>query len=99
MLSVFNLGCFNSLFSNFFFKGAVNGGLYLCEAELPKTSRTINVYINVYINVVDIEASLATVKASGGQVTKEKFLIGADIGYAAYFTDTEGNGLVLFSRT
>lgn len=73
--------------------GAINGGLYQFEGELPKI-RTIT----LYITVEDIEKSLETVKTNGGQVVKQKFLIGPGIGYTAFFKDTEGNELGLYSK-
>jgi predicted enzyme related to lactoylglutathione lyase len=40
--------------------------------------------------VKDIDAALANVKKLGGKVTEKKTPVG-DMGFSAYFEDTEGN--------
>jgi hypothetical protein len=44
----------------------------------------------VVIDVPDIDAALEDVEAAGGKVGRRKEPVG-DMGFAAYFTDTEGN--------
>jgi predicted enzyme related to lactoylglutathione lyase len=76
-----------------FVSGAVGGGFYLHEGEIPNRG------VSLHLFVPDIAAALAKVKSAGGTVTKEEFLIGPDIGYNAFFKDTEGNEVGLFSCT
>jgi predicted enzyme related to lactoylglutathione lyase len=45
--------------------------------------------------VSDIDAAIAKVEELGGKVTRGKQPVG-EIGYAAYFVDTEGNTLGLW---
>ena len=45
---------------------------------------------NVVIDVPSIDDALAKVKEAGGAVAGERMPVG-DMGFAAYFTDTEGN--------
>ncbi len=45
----------------------------------------------------DLDIALGKVEAAGGKVTMPKTKIGDDIGYMAFFIDTEGNGVALHS--
>ena len=45
----------------------------------------------------EIEPVLEKVKEHGGTVVKEKFLIGEGIGWNAFFKDTEGNEIGVYS--
>lgn len=47
------------------------------------------------INVADIDAAVEKVKAGGGIIVKEKAAVG-DMGFMAYFQDTEGNVMSLW---
>jgi predicted enzyme related to lactoylglutathione lyase len=49
----------------------------------------------IVLEVDDIDATLATVGANGGSTTVDKMPVG-DMGFAAYFTDSEGNLLGLW---
>lgn len=52
----------------------------------------------VYFSSEDINTELSRVEDAGGVVLREKTEISPDIGYMAYFTDTEGNRIALHSR-
>ena len=62
--------------------GAINGGMFTREADIATPVITVD--------VADMDAALARVEALGGQVVRGKEPVG-DMGFAAYFTDTEGN--------
>jgi predicted enzyme related to lactoylglutathione lyase len=62
--------------------GFINGGLF--KREDPFTGP------GVVIDVANIEDALKAVTEAGGQVVKERDKVG-DMGFAAYFRDSEGN--------
>ena len=62
--------------------GAINGGM------LKRTKPVDRVVIT--ISVESIEKSFEKIKANGGKIVGEKRQV-ADMGYSAYFEDTEGN--------
>ena len=62
--------------------GAINGGMM--RRQGPITAPVIT------IEVDDIEAAVAQIEKLGGGVVMPRFAVG-DMGFAAYFTDTEGN--------
>ena len=62
--------------------GYINGGMFKREESLTTPMLTVD--------VIDIDAALSTIGKLGGTTVREKFAVG-DIGFAAYFTDTEGN--------
>ena len=52
----------------------------------------------VHLNVDDMNATLALIKANGGSIVREKTKIESeDRGYFAMFSDSEGNTLGLYS--
>jgi predicted enzyme related to lactoylglutathione lyase len=67
--------------------GEINGGMYQRNKDQPAPVVTIN--------VDDIDAALARVAELGGAPVGEKAAV-ADMGWAAYFTDTEGNVMGLW---
>ena len=67
--------------------GAINGGML--KRQRPVTSPLIT------INVQDIEDKLKNIKKMGGEVVRGKMQVG-DMGYSAYFKDTEGNTIGLW---
>jgi uncharacterized protein len=69
--------------------GAINGGLMGREGELVNTVITVD--------VADIDATLKTVAELGGSVVLPKSAI-PDMGFFAYFRDTEGNVLGLWEN-
>lgn len=51
-----------------------------------------------YVEVADIDATVAAAKAAGGQVITPKRQISPEIGYMAMLVDPAGNKLGLFSK-
>ena len=68
--------------------GAINGGM------MKKGMVTAPSFA---IEVDDVDAALEKVKAGGGSVLKEKMAVG-DMGFMAYFKDTEGNILSVWQN-
>lgn len=62
--------------------GAINGGMM-------KKSNQISSPV-ITINVENIEESMEKIKEQGGEIIMGKQTVG-DMGYSAYFKDTEGN--------
>jgi len=67
--------------------GAINGGM------MKKNSKIKNPVIT--INVSDLDESVKMVKKNGGKIIEDKQKVG-DMGYSAYFQDTEGNVMGLW---
>lgn len=63
-------------------RGYINGGMFKRDESLTSPVLTVD--------VTDIDAALAAIGKLGGATVRERFAVG-DIGFAAYFTDTEGN--------
>lgn len=63
--------------------GAINGGMGKKGELAPEN-------ITVTISVDDIDAAWKTIKKLGGKTVGKKNPVG-DMGWAAYFQDTEGN--------
>jgi len=74
--------------------GKVGGGL--AESPMHKPSADgAKIYLNAN---PDMDAVLARVPTSGGTVTMPKTKISDEIGYMAFFVDTEGNSVGLHSN-
>jgi len=69
--------------------GSINGGMM--KRQHPVTSPVIT------ISVRNMEDAMKKVKKMGGEIVREKFQVG-DMGYAAYFKDTEGNIIGLWQE-
>jgi predicted enzyme related to lactoylglutathione lyase len=71
------------------------GGFRKFEADEPQgpSSRIV-----CYIEVEDIEATLATIGANGGSTMIPKTEIGGGHGFFAWFTDPAGNTAALWSK-
>jgi hypothetical protein len=69
--------------------GAINGGMMKRQDPLKHPVVTID--------VENIDDALATVKKNGGQVVREKLAVG-DMGFTAYFRDSEGNVIGLWQN-
>jgi len=67
--------------------GAINGGMGKREGPLKS--------IVVTVSVADIEKALQKVEKAGGKTVSKKQAVG-DMGFAAYFKDSEGNVVGLF---
>ncbi|MFH2056691.1 MAG: VOC family protein [bacterium] len=71
----------------------VGGALIKEEGVAPSAQGTV-----VYLNAnPDLAPVLARVEAAGGKVLKPKTQVTEEIGYCAYFLDTEGNRVALHS--
>ena len=62
--------------------GAINGGMFERADDISTPIITID--------VDDIEAALTKVESLGGKTVRTSVAVG-DMGFAAYFTDSEGN--------
>jgi len=70
--------------------GAINGGLAKKGGPLKS--------VVVTIGVADIDAALKKVEELGGKTVQKKMAVG-EMGFSAYFKDTEGNVIGLFQPT
>ena len=70
--------------------GSINGGMGEQGVMAPKA-------VTVTISVADIDATLASVKKLGGSPVGKKMPVG-DMGWSAYFEDTEGNVIGLWQN-
>ena len=71
----------------------VGGGLVQSEMHKPSMDGTV-VYLN---GNPDLALALGKVEAAGGKVVMPKTRISDEIGYMAFFLDTEGNKVALHS--
>ncbi|MEA5453568.1 VOC family protein [Sinomonas sp. JGH33] len=71
--------------------GAINGGMYTRNEQFPQSPV-------VTVDVDDIDAALAKIESLGGSTVAPKIPVG-EMGFAAYFKDTEGNVLGLWQNT
>jgi predicted enzyme related to lactoylglutathione lyase len=74
--------------------GYVSGGLVQGPMHKPSADGA-KIYLN---GNPDLDEALSKVEAAGGKVTMPKTKISDDIGYMAFFIDTEGNGVALHSN-
>ncbi len=74
--------------------GKVSGGLVQSPMHQPSQTGTI-VYLNA--NPAGMETVLSRIEAAGGQVIMPKTAISPEIGYMAFFIDSEGNKMALHS--
>lgn len=74
--------------------GKVSGGLV--EGPMHKPSMDgAKIYFN---GNPDLSDALSRVEAAGGKIMMPKTQISPEIGYMAFFSDTEGNGVALHSN-
>jgi predicted enzyme related to lactoylglutathione lyase len=71
--------------------GFINGGMFARSDEFPGKGP------NIVIDVASIEDALKQVEDAGGKTVSEKMPVG-DMGFAAYFTDPEGNLMGLWEN-
>lgn len=64
--------------------GFINGGMFERSADFPGKAP------NIVIDVPSVDEALRLVEGAGGKAESEKMPVG-DMGFAGYFTDTEGN--------
>lgn len=69
--------------------GAINGGMF--QREAPLSSPVIT------IEVDDVDKALETVESLGGATVRAKESV-TGMGFAAYFTDSEGNLMGLWEN-
>jgi len=74
--------------------GNASGSLVQSEFHTP-SSDGVKIYLN---GNPDLSAVLSKVEKAGGKVTMPKTNIGEEIGYMAFFLDTEGNSIALHSN-
>ena len=74
--------------------GKASGGLVQGPMHKPSADG-IKVYLN---GNPDLSKALGKVEKAGGKITMPKTKISDDIGYMAFFTDTEGNTIALHSQ-
>lgn len=74
--------------------GKVSGGLVQGDGYTPSTDGA-KIYFN---GNPDLSAALGRVEAAGGQVVMPKTHITPEIGYMAFFIDSEGNNVALHSN-
>jgi predicted enzyme related to lactoylglutathione lyase len=70
--------------------GFINGGMYARNDQFPATPV-------ITIDVAGIDEALKTIESLGGETVVGKLPVG-DMGFAAYFRDTEGNVLGLWEN-
>ena len=73
--------------------GTINGGMFKREGDFASVSGPI-----VTLVVDDLDAALERVKELGGGTVMEKMKVG-EMGFAAYFSDTEGNTMGLWQES
>lgn len=73
--------------------GKLSGALVQGDMYKPSTDG-VKVYFN---GNPDLSNALSRVEGAGGKVTMPKMKIGDDIGYMAFFTDSEGNAVAMHS--
>jgi len=69
--------------------GAINGGML--ERQDPVKSTVVT------INVKNIDQAAAMIEKNGGKIVRPKMPVG-DMGFAAYFKDSEGNVVGLWQN-
>jgi predicted enzyme related to lactoylglutathione lyase len=69
--------------------GAINGGML--QRQDPVKSPVIT------IDVDNMDQAAATIEKNGGKIIRPKMPVG-DMGFAAYFKDTEGNVVGLWQN-
>lgn len=71
--------------------GKVSGALVKSDMHKPSTEGAV-IYLNANPN---LQAVIDNIQAAGGKIVMPKTLINEDVGYMAFFIDTEGNKLGL----
>ena len=74
--------------------GKASGGLVQGPMHKP-SSDGVKLYLNAN---PDLSKALSKVEKAGGKITMPKTKIGDDIGFMAFFVDTEGNTIALHSQ-
>jgi predicted enzyme related to lactoylglutathione lyase len=74
--------------------GKASGALVKSDMHKPSMDGA-KIYLN---GNPDLANALNKVEEAGGKITMPKTSIGPDIGFMAFFTDTEGNTIALHSQ-
>ena len=74
--------------------GKVSGGLVQSPSHAPSTDGA-KIYLN---GNPDLSVALSKVEAAGGKVAMPKTKISDEVGFMAFFVDTEGNAVGLHSN-
>jgi predicted enzyme related to lactoylglutathione lyase len=80
----------------FGYEEPATGGAIVHSPSMTPNGDGVLVYLSAQPTV---DATLARVEQAGGKVDGPVIKLPQDIGYIAFFTDTEGNRLGLHSRT
>jgi uncharacterized protein len=75
--------------------GKLSGALVQSDMHKPSADG-VKIYFN---GNPDLDVALSKVEAAGGKIAMAKTQIGDDIGYMAFFIDTEGNAVALHSQS
>jgi predicted enzyme related to lactoylglutathione lyase len=67
----------------------IDGGMLKRKTDSPKPAQAVNAYVCT-IDVDNLDEMGKKVMAAGGKLALEKIAIG-DLGWVAYYIDTEGN--------
>ncbi len=74
--------------------GKVAGALVQSENHIPSMDGA-KIYLN---GNPDLDNALSKVEAAGGQIIMPKTFIAENVGYMAFFIDSEGNNVALHSN-
>ena len=74
--------------------GKVSGALVKSEYHKPSVDG-VTIYLNANPDMMDV---LQRIQSEGGQIVMGKTLITPEIGYMAFFIDSEGNRIALHSQ-
>lgn len=74
--------------------GKLSGALVQSDMHKPSADG-VKIYFN---GNPDLDEALSKVEAAGGKIVVPKGKISDEIGYMAFFTDTEGNAVALHSQ-
>jgi len=88
-----NMGMLMAFFPSENMNEKVAGGLVQGPMHKPSADG-VKIYLN---GNPDLSVSLSKVEHAGGKVIMPKTLITEEIGYMAFFSDTEGNSIALHS--
>jgi predicted enzyme related to lactoylglutathione lyase len=75
--------------------GKASGALVKSDMHKPSMDGA-KIYLN---GNPDLANALSKVEEAGGKIMMDKTSIGPDIGFMAFFTDTEGNTVALHSQS
>ena len=74
--------------------GKVSGALVHSDSHVPSTSGCV-IYLNANPAIQDV---IDRIDEAGGKVNMPKTLISPEVGYMAFFTDSEGNNVALHAQ-